>query len=300
MDVEIKKKDGSTYRLSDYGVVYDFIVGSIELESFSDRLEGRAGMVDYGADYARRTITVPMKFKHETMHEYAHLRDEVYDILVDTDGYYIREMRRPKRLEYEFVDFGKAPKWKLQTDDTYVNGKQYFVRISNTLEPEQLFNGGEIEIEFETVGLPFAKTIYTSGDFDKQGYAAVASKFGLAEGINQNYVKYTFTNDSFNVYNHGQVAIDPRYMELKIVIRGLTTTGNFEVKNNKTGEAFRYTSAATSRTITIDGAIVKDGALNVLRDTNRRFVSIDRGLNAFKVSGGTFTSIEFIFPFYYK
>jgi len=300
MDVEIKKKDGSTYRLSDYGVVYDFVVGSIELESFQDRVEGRSGVVDYGADYANRTISVQMKFKHSNMHDYAHLRDEIYDVLVDTDGYYIRELRRPRRLEYEFVDFGNSPKWKDQTDDTYVNGKQYHVRISNTLSPEQLFNGGEIEIEFQTVDLPFAKTIYTTQDLDMLGYAAAATKFGLAEGINQKYTKYKFTTNNFDVYNHGHLMIDPRYMELKIIVRGLTTTGNFEIKNNKTGEVFRYVNSANSRTITIDGAIVKDGALNVLRNTNRRFISIEKGINDFKITGGSFSSIEFIFPFYYK
>lgn len=196
MDAEIIKSDGSTHRLSDLGIVYDFIVSSISIESFAERMDGRAGTIDYGADYGVRSISVPMKFKAEYVQQYAHLRDKLYGIITDTEPYYIRELRRPKFMQYDFVDFGQKPKMSAQTDNEYVNGKQYQVRLASTVDPDQIYLGGEVTLEFETVGLPFAETIYTTRELSESGLDAAKDKYGLVDDINQDYTKYVFTSGS--------------------------------------------------------------------------------------------------------
>ncbi|WP_422404488.1 phage tail domain-containing protein [Mammaliicoccus sp. JADD-157] len=300
MDVEIVKKDGSVYRLSDFGVVYDFVVGSISIEQYSDRVEGRFGKVDYGADYTSRRIKVPMKFKHNEMHHYAHLRDDLYGVLTDVESYYIREMRRPKRLEYEFVDFGETPRFLPNTDNQYVNGKQYLVRMVGELEPEQLFNGGEIEIEFETTELPFAETIYTTLEVDETGYIESINKYGLADNLNQDLVKYRHNSLTFDVWNGGNVTVIPESMFLKIDVVGLVTSGNFVIQNDSTGDKFMYNDSVSSRTLTLDGMQVKVDQTNKLRSCNREFISLKPGLNRITVKNGTYQEIKVDFKKYYK
>ena len=195
MDVEIVKQNGQSFRLSDYGVVQDFVVHSIDRSVVRDPIDGRSGLQDYGVEIGDRTIEVPMIFKAADLHDYAHLRDELYGLLDDSEPFYIREMRRPKALQYDFVDFGQKPKWEAQTDNEYVNGKQYKVRLNSTLTPEQRSLSGEISIEFVTSGIPYAESIYTSLELHDSGYSATAEKYGLVDNIDVEKVKYRFNQD---------------------------------------------------------------------------------------------------------
>lgn len=195
MDVEIVKKNGHKFRLSDYGVVKDFVVSSIDREVVRDSVDGRPGSLDYGVIEGDRSISVPFIFKSEDLHDYAHLRDELYSLLGDREPFYIREMRRPKTLQYDFVGFGQSPKWSSQTDNEYVNGKQYLVRLDSTINPSQEGLRGEVSLEFVTSGLPYAETAYTTLELHDSGYSATAEKYGLVDNIVDEKVKYRFEPD---------------------------------------------------------------------------------------------------------
>ena len=195
MDVEIVKKNGRKFRLSDYGVVKDFVVDSIDQEVVRDSVEGRPGSLDYGVYDGDRSISVPFILKAKDLHDYAHLRDELYSLLGDREPFYIREMRRPKALQYDFVSFGQSPKWSSQTDNEYVNGKQYLVRLDNSLSPSQKGIRGEVTLEFVTSGLPYAETAYTTLELHDSGYSATAEKYGLVDNIDDEKVKYRFIQD---------------------------------------------------------------------------------------------------------
>lgn len=300
MDLEIVKDDGTTYRMSDYGIVYDFVVGSIEVERYHDRMEGRSGTIDYGADYGVRRISVPMKFKGGNLHHYAHRRDDLYAIVSELEPCYIREMRRLNRLQYDFVDFGKPEKWREGTDNQYINGKQYRAMLSNEITPEQIMNGGEITLEFVTVELPFAETVYTTKELNDDGYDAVVGKYGLVDDISVNHTKYVFTENTFEVYNAGNVTIVPEQMMLDITIRGVSTNDTFSLKNLTTGETFEFRKAVTDRNIYLENTVVYEGSYNALRNTNRKFISLKPGVNEFSVFGGTFSDITFTTRYYYK
>ena len=195
MDVEVVKKNGSKFRLSDFGVVKDFVVDSIDREVVRDSVDGRPGSLEYGVYEGDRSISVPFILKAKDLHDYAHLRDELYSLLGDREPFYIREMRRPKALQYDFVSFGQSPKWSSQTDNEYVNGKQYLVRLDNALSPSQKGIRGEVTLEFVTSGLPYAETTYTTLELHDSGYAATAEKYGLVDDINDDKVKYRFKQD---------------------------------------------------------------------------------------------------------
>src|SRR5699024_130545 len=194
VDVEIVKSNGQKFRLSDYGVVQDFVVNSIDRSVTRESVDGRKGSVDYGTNIGDRSISVPMIFKASDLHDYAHLRDELFGILDDDEPFYIREMRRKEYLQYEFVDFGQSPTWSNGVENEYVNGKQYKVRLDSSISPEQWDDkpNGDITIEFVTSGLPFAESIYTTLELHDSGYSATAEKYGLVDNIDDEKVKYRF------------------------------------------------------------------------------------------------------------
>src|SRR5699024_1221650 len=198
VDVEIVKSNGQKFRLSDYGVVQDFVVNSIDRSVTRESVDGRKGSVDYGTNIGDRSISVPMIFKARDLHDYAHLRDELFGILDDDEPFYIREMRRKDYLQYEFVDFGQSPTWSNGVENEYVNGKHYKVRLDSSISPEQWDDkpNGDITIEFVTSGLPFAESIYTTLELHDSGYSATAEKYGLVDNIDDDKAQYRFTPET--------------------------------------------------------------------------------------------------------
>ena len=301
MDVEIVKSNGQKFRLSDYGVVQDFVVNSIDRSVTRESVDGRKGSVDYGTNIGDRSISVPMIFKARDLHDYAHLRDELFGILDDDEPFYIREMRRKDYLQYEFVDFGQSPTWSNGVENEYVNGKQYKVRLDSSISPEQWDDkpNGDITIEFVTSGLPFAESIYTTLELHDKGYSATAEKYGLVDNIDDEKVQYRFTSNNFTVYNAGNVTVEPESMLLHIFVAS-TTGDSITIKNNTTGETFTLNRKMNARHIQVNGMVVTDGTTQVFRDTNKRFISLAPGDNSFTVTGATFNEIRFNFKYYYK
>lgn len=302
MDIEIVTKSNKKFRLSDIGMeATDFIAGSIKHEVYSSSIEGRHGLVDYGADYRDRTITVPFIFYPQELHDFAHGRDELFEYLTGTDSFYIRELRRPRRKQYEFVKPIKTdlPQKVKQTDDEYVNGKQYLVRLSSVIELDQSHSSATGKLEFTTTMLPFAETRYTTMQLNSQGYDENTDLHGTADNIDFDNTKYVFTESRFNVFNAGNVAVEPESMYLKITVKGINAPNNFSIRNRTTGRTLTVNKAVTG-TLVINGIDVKLNNINVLRDTNLTFINIAAGMNDFEISGGTFGSIEFDFRFYYK
>ena len=299
MDVEVIKKDGSKFLLSQFGTVQDFIVGSIPNVVNKVTIEGRPGSADYGAELGDRTITVPLILKGEDLHDFAHFRDELFSIIGDSEPFYIREKRRLKELQYEFVDFGKVPKWSPQTDNKYVNGKQYLVRVDGEFEFEQEGLRGFATIKFVTSGLPYAESVYTTKELDDTGLSAIAEKYGLVDGIDDEKTQYVFTDNKFSVWNAGNVTVEPESMYLDITISGCTGP-KVTIRNKTTGESLEINVLTNNHVVRQNGMIVTVGGINRFRDTNRRFISIVPGDNVFEVTGATFDRVNIDFKYYYK
>lgn len=426
MDAELIKDDGSTVRLSEYGVVQDFVVSSIPLESQRESVEGRPGNVDFGAYLGTRTIKVPMILKAGSMQHVAHLRDKLYGLLTERGSYKIREMRRKRMLQYDFVDFGEKPRWSDGTDNGYVNGRQYEVRLTNVIEPNQHSMNAEVELEFETVGLPYAETIYTTKELNDSGYDAMVAKYGLVDGIDQDYTKYAFKAgvatanlsgegykngtlftgtgaesshsdrlissgsigvspnrgyvfedtlahpdirywniyefdnsgnfikfsttlggdgnnhkvrfynegryirlmainaegvslnasdigtkmnplvrvdhrvNTFSVWNAGNVAIEPEFMDLKIRLNYTYSADGVTIKNLTTGETFELDVELNGSHVVLDGISVMYGNINGLRKSNRKFIRLAPGLNEFEITADMYEEAIIDFKYYYR
>ena len=255
----------------------DILVSSIERERYEENIKGIPGPIDYGFDFKEREIT--LKFQMEHFHDtfdFRLQRDELYNIFSSHNHLYVSDNLVPTRVI------------KLQVDGQFT--------------PERYgYWYSTLEVTGKTTGLPFWRTKYTTQDIEALGFDAIAEKFGMADGLNIDYPKYTFTENKFTVWNGGNVTLDPRNMPLKIKLKHLVTDGNFKLTNKTTGETFEYYAPRTGNTVDLDGVQAFVGyQLNRLRETNRKYISIVPGINEIEYSGGTMDDIQFDFPFYFK
>lgn len=255
----------------------DILVSSIERERYEENIKGIPGPIDYGFDFKEREIT--LKFQMEHYHDtfdFRLQRDELYNIFSSHNHLYVSDNLVPTRVI------------KLQVDGQFT--------------PERYgYWYSTLEVTGKTTGLPFWRTKYTTQDVETKGFEAIAEQFGLADGLNIDYPKYTFTENKFTVWNGGNVTLDPRNMPLKIKLKHLVTDGKFKLTNKTTGETFEYYAPRTGNTVDLDGVQAFVGyQLNRLRETNRKYISIVPGINEIEYSGGTMDDIQFDFPFYFK
>ena len=289
MDVEIVKTNGDKLKLSDYGVnVTDFIVSSLPMKPLYGEIEGRHGTVDYGATYeGQRTITVPFYIRAKDSHDFPLMRDMIFQLVNDTEPFFVRELR------------------KLSDNNQFVGGKRYLVRLSNTFTIDQISTVvGNGEFVFETTKLPFAESIGTTQDIERNGISSDDEIWGYGMGLLDDPAshKYTHEGKAFRIYNAGNVPVHPFEQELKITISNVVgSTSYFELKNKTNGTTFHVNEGVTNtQTIVLDGPLVTSNGLAFLRKTNKQFIELDPGWNEFEVNGATSARIEFDFRFYYK
>lgn len=255
----------------------DFLTSSISKERIEESIDGIPGNVDYGFNYKDRSITLTFWLTHfHGEHDYHLMKAELNELLDKTDYMYVSLDALPSRI------------LKITVDEAYI--------------PERILrsNVAQLEVTARISGLPFWRTKYTTQDIQTSGYSAIVEKYGTADSIHIDHTKYTHTANEFTIFNSGNVTIDPRNMYLYIQARYVNSTGNFTIENVTTGEKFIYKSPLDNYHLILDGAKVKIGLYNRLRDSNRNFISLVPGENKIKISNGTFESITFDSPFYYK
>ena len=228
----------------------DLLVSSIEKERKEQSIDGVPGVVDYGFNYKGREVK--MNFMTEHYHDtFDHRlqRDEIYNLFDSYPFLYV-------------------------SDDT-VPSRVLKITIDGSFTPERYgYWYSTFEVDARITGLPFWQTKYTTQEIEKDGYSAIVEKYGMADGINVDYLPYKFTSNEFTVWNGGNVTVDYRNMYLKIN------------KNKKK--------------LSINRTKVLIGTSNKLRDTNRKFISLVKGINKIKITNGTFDSVAVDSPFYFK
>lgn len=298
MDVQITKKNGESFTLEQFDIlVKDFIVSSIPLESEYGKVEGSNRNIDYGATYSTRTITVPFVLRARDLMDFPLLRDVLFGLVNDTESYYIREMRRAKKLSYAFVDPSEPPKMDDDSINQFVGGKRYLVRLQNTFDIEQIEKDGEGELVFETTELPFAESVGTTKDIDEDGitYDSELWSYGMGLLYDDESHKYTHSSRSFRIYNAGNI---PRHhpFEQKLKITIQDASKGYELKNKTTGDVFKFNEEING-TIVIDGPNVTDSGLRAFRKTNHQFITLVPGWNEFEQNQSA--TVSFDFRFYY-
>lgn len=276
--------------------VFSFMVGGIQQsQNFNDGIDGRNRLFS-GSEDKYRKITLNVKTDAYDIHDISHLRNAINELF---DGeYYIRE-KRIKSIEIKYETPGQKTGNMDLGKSEYVNGQQFKVAKVNAIEADDLLQMN-FTVELETADLPYAETIYTTLELHDSGYTSEAGKYGLVDNIDDEKVKYRFTESTFSVYNAGNVTVEPESMDLTIQISSATSSGNLTLKNLTTGEEFKLNKNISERHISLNGMNILDGTVNTLRDTNRRFISIAPGDNDFEITGATFSEVWFRFKYYYK
>lgn len=278
--------------------VSSFIVGSIIQNQRFEYGDGMNRRVDYGFDDEYRKAKLVVEAKTKYGYDIASLRDAINELFYGT--YYIREMRltydSDKPVKYESI--GKTTGDMNLGEPRLVGGKQ--LKVRNVSEIVQSVDDlwFEFEVEFETVELPYWETSYTTQDLQSTGYSAIAEKYGLVDGVNVDYPTYTFTTNEFTVWNGGNLTVDPRNMMLNIKLYYADGTGS--ITNKTTGETFICNNDINGNHLTISGVKALKASINILRDTNRKYISLVPGKNEIEIKGFSYKKAEFDFPYYFK
>ncbi|MDW4519850.1 phage tail family protein [Staphylococcus saprophyticus] len=254
----------------------DLLVSSIEKERKEQSIDGVPGVVDYGFNYKGREVK--MNFMTEHYHDtFDHRlqRDEIYNLFDSYPFLYVSDDTVPSRVLKITVDSSFTP-------------ERYGYWYST------------FEVDARITGLPFWRTKYTTQEIESSGYSAIAEKYGMADGVHVDHLKYRYDKNEFTVWNGGNVTVDPRNMDLKIRIAFGTSNGTVRVDNLTTGEFITFSRPVVNDHLDFFGTKVLLGATNRLRDSNRKFISLVPGENKIKISNIDFRFCTFDFPYYYK
>ena len=253
----------------------EIFVGSVGKERVTEAVDGRSGVVDYGFNYTDRPVSLFLRIKAADAADFRLLRNEVFATFDVGSAFYVAEADVPSRV------------LKVVVDESYI--------------PDRLTEEyADFDINCRTLDSVFWESIYTTLELHDSGYSATEEKYGLVDNIDDEKVKYRFTEGNFTVYNAGNVTVEPESMELAFQINNVSTTGTLSLKNITTGEEFRLSKNLSERHISLRGMSVLDGTVNAFRDSNRRFISLVPGDNHFEITGATFSEVWFNFKFLYK
>ena len=270
----------------------------IKKRTGSEYSDGRPGRINYHSEDEYRTVTLTVQATAEDIHDITHLRDAVNELF---DGELMLREMRIKSVEVEYESMGqRTGELQLEAPE-YVNGKQIKVTMVNSPEVDDTTLVSTFTVEFETTESPYFETIYTTLELHDSGYSATAEKYGLVDNIDDEKVKYRFTENNFTVYNAGNVTVEPESMELEILIKNVVITDKMTIRNHRTGENHTYNfSTVNPSEYKIKGMMVLRSSVNVFGNTNKRFINLKPGDNNIEITGATFSEVIFIFKYYYK
>lgn len=262
--------DGETYDMQDYGIIIEsFNPLPPEFESYTETIPFRDGFLDYGGQYRGRTINVVGGFKAKDGQDYRQMRNKVFRLFDARKWFYVINDAEPNR------------RWLVRTESDYS-----LERLSDIM--------AKFSINLISKS-PYAESVGTT--------LSPASFDQLIQANNDNYIndpiQYEFENESvFKVWNDGDVEIDPRQYDLKIIFEGSST--NLAIKNLTTNEEWQYNGQTQlGDVIELDGIKFTKNSLSIFKDTNHKLITLVPGWNEFEITGATDFKISFDFRFYY-
>ena len=252
----------------------EIFVGSVSKNRVTEEVDGRAGVVDYGFNYTDRPVSLFLRIKAADKIDFRLLRNEVFATFDVGSAFYVAESDVPSRV------------LKVVVDESYI--------------PDRLTEEyADFDINCRTLDSVFWESKYTTLELHDSGYSATSEKYGLVDNIDDEKVKYRFTESNFTVYNAGNVTVEPESMDINIIIAGCN--GNkITIHNKTTGDKLEINVLMSGHLVTQRGMVVTVGGVNRFRDTNRRFISLAPGDNVFEISGATFERASIDFKYYYK
>src|SRR5699024_8897571 len=153
-----------------------------------------------------------------------------------------------------------------------------------------------------TTDLPFAESIGTTADIDKNGltYDSGLWSYGMGLLYDEESHKYTHTikqGETVSIYNAGSVEVHPFEQELKIeVSNSYKYRHEFELNDATNSSKFCVKEFEyNSDKIVYDGANNSINGLEALRRTNRKNITLEPGWNMPSIAGADSAEVSIDF-----
>ncbi|MEE6709393.1 phage tail domain-containing protein [Lacticaseibacillus paracasei] len=161
MDLLVEKLDGSRYYLSQYKVlITEFEESAPSVTRNSKQLDQRNGNIDFGGWHTDKTIDITGYYRADDMDEEEALREKLYALLSDPDGYYITQLKTSPEAAVERPGETSGNYYDKLKD--YPSHKRFLVY---TEAPEMELVGNvngtllyKLTAEFKTMKLPYGET----------------------------------------------------------------------------------------------------------------------------------------------
>jgi len=162
MDLLIEKLDGSRYYLSQYKVlVTDFEESAPSVTRNSKQLDQRNGSIDFGGWHKDKKINITGYYRADDMDEEEMLREKLYALLSDPNGYYITQLKATPSVAMERP--GETSGNYYDKLSNYPSHKRFLVY---TEAPEMELVGNvngtllyKLTVEFKTMKLPYGESV---------------------------------------------------------------------------------------------------------------------------------------------
>lgn len=276
-DCTVVRQDGTEYPLEDAEIIVTgFTVDAPTPITTKENIEGRNGFIDEGTVYDGRTLHLTIVTKPVDRPDVMLFRNQVFRIFDSREYFYLINSGEP----------GK--RWRVKYDSAF--SLQQFVQGSKE-------ETGSIDLISDS---PCAESISSTGvdppSMDSDGYQMVDGGLPLDEDIS-----YSQSSSEFNIYNGGDIEVDPRERYLLIQFQG--ASNNLTITNKTNGYVFKFNgSTGSSDVLTINQTIVELNGTDVFGQTNYGLIRLEPGDNDITVLGttGAFTIVfDFHFPYLY-
>ncbi|AWN84593.1 phage tail domain-containing protein [Lacticaseibacillus paracasei] len=162
MDLLVEKLDGSRYYLSQYKVlITGFEESAPSITRNSKQLDQRNGNIDFGGWHTDKTINITGYYRADDMDEEETLREKLYALLSDPDGYYITQLKTTPSVAMERPGETSGGYYDRLRD--YPSHKRFLVY---TESPEMELVGNvngtllyKLTAEFKTLSLPYGESL---------------------------------------------------------------------------------------------------------------------------------------------
>lgn len=274
MRVDLYDKNFTKIDLEQYDVIStNFILDSPSPNHERQETSNQHGTVTLGSKLGARSMSVTFHIRAKDAYDFPLVRNEVFKVLNGLEFVYIVDKREP----------GK--RWKVKVESNY-----------DVAPIAMVF--AQFDISFMSDS-PFAESIGTTQDplsFD-------AEVWQIGQGLLAEDLSYTQTANSFQIYNAGDVTIDPRFIHTPITIEVTTastaTSATLTLTNTTTGDVWTYTGATTAgQVIQLKNVECLVGGASVALKTNYGLIKLQPGYNSFTKSSNI-SQVKVITRFYY-
>ncbi|MFL0489370.1 phage tail domain-containing protein [Bacillus sp. 179-I 2A5 NHS] len=247
-------------------------------------IEGSHGKTNHGFEYNESDMQLEFFIKSRDLPDAELIRDELYALFERSAFFYVVS--------------------------DYQIGKRHKVQVTGKYMPEEKEEMGilyEVFITISSYDLPFAESVGTSADIQRDGVNSDKGIWGFGMGLisldeSLIYKHNIVAGQKVRVFNPGNVGVHPFEQDLKITISNVVgSTEKFQITN-----ATNFSKARVNVPLSITDIVVYDGpnitknGIQFLRDTRKDFIELSPGWNTIEIYYCTSATIEIDSRFYYK